>query len=218
MIYSNKMILHKTYDIIAVLGNGFTNVWQMPSHMINRLDIVAKLYSKGVAKKIAVCGKWSINYDRKGIVPPVTEAQEMKDLLVRKGIPSENILKEEKSEDTLGNAYFLKKNIVQPNSYKNILVICSDYQKERAVFLFKKVFGKNYNITMHSGHTPFNNDPEIITYQKDLLARQKIFLKDMVSGDDTFLDSRLYSDPFYRKADSKAFLAMGRMIAKNSTE
>src|SRR5918999_3606026 len=189
----------KTYDFIAVLGYGFVGRWQLSQHVRNRLKIVASCYRQGRAKKIAVCGKWSLAWEQKNILPPTTEAEEMKKLLVKLGVNEQDILKEDFSKDTVGNAYYLKTRIVKKLGVRRILVACADYAQERVKYIFYKVFEPTYSITYMPTPTPYKDDKEVLDAQYAVLLLQKRFLRRMTRGDEKFLKGRLYNDPYYQQ-------------------
>jgi uncharacterized SAM-binding protein YcdF (DUF218 family) len=189
----------KTYDVILTLGNGLTADWKLPEIVSARLKKIADLYFQKVSGKIIVCGRWSINWDIKGIEPPTTEAEEMKKTLLSFGVSDVDILKEEWSRDTIGNAYFAKIKLIKPNNYKSILIVCSDFHIKRAQFLFRKIFDDKYEMDFLTTPTEAGHDSEFLQMENDVLARQSNFLVDMKDGDDAFLETRLYGDPYYRE-------------------
>lgn len=243
----------KTYDVILTLGNGLNEQWKLPEIVSLRLKKIADLYFQKVSNKIIVCGRWSINWDIKGITPPTTEAEEMKKFLLSLGVADEDVIKEEWSRDTIGNAYFAKIKIIKPNNFKTILVVCSDFHLKRAQFLFQKIFndesstfssrsinsreenndtnlrGKSrtnwcedkprgfekvldeYQMDFLTTPTEMSRDPEFMKMEDGVLQRQKKFLLGMRDGDDTFLQTRLYNDPYYaeKRSEKVAQVAMG---------
>src|SRR5437764_925561 len=134
----------KTYDLIAVLGYGFVDNWQLSDHVRARLQKAAELYKAGAANNVAVCGKWSLSWDQRRITPPTTEAALMKLELAALGIPEAKVLVEGYSKGTIGNAHFLKTTIVEANGYRQVLVLCADYAIERVAYIFRKVFEVKY--------------------------------------------------------------------------
>lgn len=201
----------KTYDVILTLGNGLTGKWKLPDIVSSRLKKIADLYFQKVAPKIIVCGRWSINWDIKGITPSTTEAEEMKKALLSFNIPGQDILKEEWSRDTIGNAYFAKVKIVKPNNFKTILIVCSDFHLKRAQFIFQKIFNNEYQIDFMTTPTENGKDPKFMQMEDGVLGRQKKFLSEMKDGDDVFLEMRLYSDPYYqeKRSEKVSRVAMG---------
>lgn len=201
------------YDVILTLGNGLTKDWKLPEVVNERLKKIADLYFQKVSDKIIVCGRWSINWDLRNIKPPTTEAEEMKKVLLSFGIPNENILKEEWSKDTIGNAYFAKVKFIKPCGIKTILVACEDFHLQRAKFLFKKVFGNGYQLDFLTTPTKEGKNPQFMQLENGVLARQSKFLEGMEDGDDSFLQARLYDDPYYKEKRSEkvAQAAMGEI-------
>lgn len=189
----------KTYDVILTLGNGLTGEWKLPEFIESRLKKIADLYFSNISKKIIVCGRWSINWDIKGITPPTTEAKEMRKFLVGLGVNNNDIFKEEWSRDTIGNAYFAKVKIIKPYQFKSILVICADFHLKRAEFLFHKIFSPEYEVYFLTTATDKGGSEEFMKLEENVLERQKKFLSDMKDGDDAFLEARLYDDPYYRE-------------------
>ncbi len=192
------------YDLIAVLGYRFEEGWRLPQHVTPRLQTVANLFLKGAATHIAVCGKWSLYWDNHKIIPPTTEAEEMKKILTRYGIPFNSVIKEEWSKDTIGNAYFLKKRIVEKMKHKTILVVCADFHKQRAEFIFKKVFGCRYNLDFLATETNICKDDRCKSSVERLFNKQKEYLSNMKDGQDEFLKGKLYEDNFFRVIIQKA--------------
>lgn len=203
----------KAYDAILTLGNGLTGDWELPEIVSLRLKKVADLYFKKISKKIIVSGGWSINWDIEGIKPSTTEAEEMRKVLLSLGVDDEDILKEEWSRDTIGNAYFSKVKIIKPNNFESILVVCSDFHLKRAEFLFRKILDDEYQLDFLTTPTENGKDPKFIQMEDEILGRQKEFLKSMRDGDDNFLQNRLYGDPYYRekRPERVAKVAMGEI-------
>lgn len=201
----------RKYNLIVVLGYGFVGKWQLSEHVKLRLREALELYRKGAAKKIAVCGKWSLAWDQQHITPPTTEAEEMKKALVNLGVPAKDVLKEEFSKDTVGNAFYLKTKIMENYGYKRILVLCADYVLERVKYIFYKVFEPSYSVVIIPTPTPYKNDKEVLQAQQEILKLQKKFLKKMKRGDNAFLQSRLYKDPYYQQKvpEKVTFVALG---------
>lgn len=79
----------------------------------------------------------------------VSNAKSMKSYALKKGVPSEKILIEEKATSTYENALF-SKNIIEKNNFKKIILVTSPYHQCRASMNFKYVLGKNYKVLNHS--------------------------------------------------------------------
>jgi uncharacterized SAM-binding protein YcdF (DUF218 family) len=210
----------KTYDLIVVLGYGFVGGWHLSEHVHNRLKIVADIYGQGRARKIAVCGKWSLAWEQRNILPPTTEAEAMKKLLIQLGVEEQDIIKEDFSKDTVGNAYYLKTKIVKKLGIRQILVACADYAQARVKYIFYKVFEPRYSITYMPTPTPYKDDKDILDAQHTVLLLQKRFLRRMKRGDEKFLKNRLYNDPYYQQKvpEKVTHVALGgkKWLSRNS--
>ncbi len=203
----------KKYDVILTLGNGLTDNWKLPEIVVSRLKYVVELFKKGKSNKIIVSGKWSINWDIKGTKPPTTEAEEMRKVLLDLGVRNSDIVKEEWSKETIGNAYFTKVNILIPNNFKKLLIVCADFNLKRVKILFEKILGTEYEIEYLTTPTKSINDAQFMNIQDAVLIAQIQYLANMEIGDNSYLESRLYDDPYFKKKRPSA----GAKIAMKGT-
>jgi len=130
-------------DTIIILGRRLNKDGSLPYMATERAKKAIELFNQGAAENIITTGSHSF-WDDKPLEH--TEAQTMANYLTSKGIPSDKIHKEEESVETIGNAYFAKTKFIEPNKWKSIIVITSDFHVQRAEYDFKKVFGDKYNI------------------------------------------------------------------------
>jgi uncharacterized SAM-binding protein YcdF (DUF218 family) len=200
----------EAYDVILTVGNGLTDGWHLPQIVENRLDYVASLYKRGISTKVLVSGGYSINWDLKGIKPPTTEAKEMRNKLIELGINAADILVEEESKDTIGNLYFSKKYYLKPLGLNQILIVCTDFHLKRVKFLAEKILGSSYKFTYQTTPSQSIADKDFMQIQEDILKAQSKFLEDMEVGDDSYLETRLYQDPYYqsRRPEKGALVGM----------
>ena len=126
------------FECAIVLGFGLDAKGKLPKIFLSRLNKAIELYRRNLFRKIIVAG--GLTNKRLSL----TEAEAMKRYLIRKGLPSADILKEESSSDTIGNAFFVKKKILQKKKWKRIIIITSDFHVERAKIIFRKVYGRNF--------------------------------------------------------------------------
>ena len=84
-------------------------------------------------------GKYGFWLDWQKQIPSRFEAEAMKEYAISEGVPTDLILIEQESKDTLGNAYFTKVNILEPNNWKNVLVITSDFHLERTKWSYPQI-------------------------------------------------------------------------------
>jgi 3'-phosphoadenosine 5'-phosphosulfate sulfotransferase len=65
----------------------------------------------------------------------------MKDFASKLGVPRKKIIVEDRSRDTIGNAYF-SRLLLGSKRWGRIVAVTSDYHVKRARFIFGKVYGK----------------------------------------------------------------------------
>jgi uncharacterized SAM-binding protein YcdF (DUF218 family) len=198
--------------IIMVLGGGIDLRGNIPSYVYSRLDEAIRLRSK-LNCKILVSGEYSFLYDK--VKPPFTEASKMQEYLIEKGILVDQIIKEELSKDTVGNAYYSKKYVFLPRKEKEAIIITSDFQVERASYIFNKIFGQGYKfeIVGVKSELPNGEKEAIWQRQKDLLLKTQTLLSNMKDGDHDFLKDRIYKLKFYKESRPnwvKNFVAKGK--------
>ena len=125
---------------IVVLGNSVAEDGSLPKAATRLVERAADEYRNGNFDVVLFTGRWS---HRLKFTPAKSEASAMAEYAATLRIPPERIMKEEASQDTIGNAFFSRKLL---EGYKNLLLVVYDYHKERAEFIFRKVFGDEYKI------------------------------------------------------------------------
>lgn len=201
-------MLMRRYDVILTLGNGLTVNWGLPKIVTTRLLYISKLYNQKLSDTILVSGGYSISWDLKRIKPLTTEAEEMERTLIHFGVPQKAIFKEEESRDTIGNFYFSKVRYFIPNKWRYVLIVCEDFHLKRVKFLAKKIFGDEYRLSYQTTISESINNVGFMRTQDDILKKQRSFLKNMQIGDNRFLASRLYDNPYYHVKRSKQVAQM----------
>lgn len=186
---------------IIILGGGIDLKGNLPDHVFQRLDKAIELYQKNPSAKIIVSGRYSFLYNQLKQYPPITEAERMAQYLIKKGIPKEKIFLERKSKDTIGNAYYLKKNFFLPKKIFSALIITSFFHLPRVKYIFKKIFGPSYNLQFIGVQENLtkNEEKKVIERQKQLLKKTKQILGKMENGDHNFLKGKLYKIKYYRE-------------------
>ncbi len=181
---------------IVILGGGISKDETLPLQVKKRLKKAIKISKKRGFDRFLVCGKYSFLFSEDE-VPSVTEAKIMKDYLVSKGIDKKNIFLEEKSMDTISNAYYAKTEYFLPENENKGLIITSDYHLPRSKAIFKKIFGKNYQLDFIGVSTDANK--KLINRQKELLNKFEKMTKNMQVGDHDFLRDKFFKAPYYQK-------------------
>lgn len=115
-------------DTIVVVSGGQTQ---------SRAAKGIELYKEGYAPKIIFSGA--------ALDDGPSNAFAMRDLALSEGVPSKNILIDEKSQNTYENAVN-SKTIIDELQAKKIILVTSPYHQRRANQTFEKVLGTNYEV------------------------------------------------------------------------
>jgi len=124
-IYGNRDNAQYNEDLVIILGAGIRNNQVSPS-LAQRLDKAVEYHRKNPRAVLIVSGG-------KGTQERISEALAMEQYLITKGIPAEQIIKEEKSTSTYENFLFSKELLKQKFPQGCLTVfITSDFHIYRA--------------------------------------------------------------------------------------
>jgi len=169
--------------VVIVLGNRISGQ-KIHAELKGRMDVAIQLFrDKNANYLILSGGKTNPSID-------LSEAEVMKDYALMKVIPSEAIILEENSMDTIGNAYFTRK-IVDKIKCLDIYVISSCYHMKRVKFIFEMCYGENYNMFFNYCFPFHNQNAE--KKEKDSIKLAKDFFKNIMPGDLDKIEKRLFS-------------------------
>lgn len=152
--------IKENYDAILVLGAGLKN--GKPSPVLkDRLDTAYEAYIKGASSKIIVSGDHGRkNYD---------EVNGMKDYLISKGVPSDNIFMDHAGFSTYDTIYRAKEIFL----CNKVLIITQEFHIFRSLYIAKKLDleaeGVSATLRHYSEETKFE--------LREILARDKDFVK-----------------------------------------
>ncbi len=201
---------------IVILGGGITKKGNLPKTAKKRVEKAKKMFERTSNQdNILASGKYSFLYPKKQR-PKKTEAEAIKEYLLDLEVPEKKIFLERKSKDIVGNAYYSKKTYFIPQKEREAKIIISELQVQRVKFVFKKIFGKDYNLKFFPVTTPIENREKrkkIQRREKYLLRKTKKMLKEMKPGNHNFLKGKIYKFKFYkekRPSWAKRFAAKGR--------
>lgn len=114
----------KHVDVGIVLGASVWNNEPSPG-LRERLERALKLYRNGQVDRLIVTG----GLDHNGST--ITEAEGMRNYLVRQGVPDEAIIMEKQATSTYENVLFSKR-IMAENGWKSSILITHQYHAARA--------------------------------------------------------------------------------------
>lgn len=131
------------YDAIIVLGGGRFNDGDLTPLSIQRLDKGCKLYHDGISNKVFSLGGEFSTYNPNAIKFQKTGADLRAEYMIGKGVNSNNIVRVAEGRDTIGEA-FASRKITKNLGLKNLLIVTSDKHLERALFIFRRIYGKEF--------------------------------------------------------------------------
>ena len=201
----------KKYQLLVTFGNGFVDADKgiLPEHVLNRLDYLNECYKSGVAPMIVLGG----NKSKHEPYVPIKESEQMAAYLHNEhDIPYSAMLLEGSSENCRENVLYLKTDVLIPHGYRDMLVICPDYQKERFAFLLPKILGPEYSVAIQGFETQLGKDPEVIASKVRILEAEKRFFARIPDGAQAtaFLKTNLSVDPYKEINPVAIEIALGR--------
>lgn len=152
--------IKENYDAILVLGAGLKN--GKPSPVLkDRLDTAYEAYIKGASSKIIVSGDHGRKY--------YDEVNVMKDYLISKGVPSDDIFMDHAGFSTYDTIYRAKEIFL----CDKVLIITQEFHIFRSLYIAKKLDleaeGVSATLRHYSEETKFE--------LREILARNKDFVK-----------------------------------------
>lgn len=192
-----KYTLNK--DVVIILAGGINPDGSLPDIPKLRVGKGVELFKSGVAPRIIMSGRCGFWIDDKF---PKTEAQAMEEYAISLGVPESYILKEEDSKDTVGNAFFCRKNFLDPNNWKRVCVVTSEYHMPRSEYLFNKLLGTDFEIDFVSVNSQLSAEELSARNQKEnrTLEEIKKWLDPFETGDMAEFERTLYTrHPGYAK-------------------
>ncbi len=145
---------------VIVLGDALKHDGTPGTYMPERVKKAAELYAMNKNIKIIVSGGVSEN--------GITEAYLMKKLLVEKhGVPSSSIYLEDRSRDTVENAYY-SLQIANTLNLDHITVIDSSWHIKRSYSLFEEMF-RGFKVVPLPATDVKPNDPQTNKQLTDIL-------------------------------------------------
>ncbi|MGM0438942.1 MAG: YdcF family protein [Patescibacteria group bacterium] len=180
---------------IVILGGGIDD-GKLPEQVKKRLDKAINVSKERGVDRFLVCGRWSFLFTDSE-TPSTTEARLMKKYLINQGVNENNIFLEEKSMDTISNAYYAKTEYFLPEKEKGAIVISSNYHIPRVKYIFEKTFGEEYSLEFIGIET--DNSQKLLKRQERLLKEMRKLTSDMKNGDHEFLKTLFFNADYYKR-------------------
>jgi uncharacterized SAM-binding protein YcdF (DUF218 family) len=184
---------------IVVLGGGVEADGTLTWVSCTRVAQAVEIFHAGVAPRMILSGRCGLGQAE----PAVTEAAAMADLALVMGVPRDAMHLEEESRDTLGNAYFTRELLLEPNGWRTIRVVTSDFHLSRSAWVFRKILANDYDFSFVSAFSGLSPRELIARVLEE--CRISIFLNEWLEavreGDDEAIDRlMLHEHPGYSNA------------------
>lgn len=197
-----KKTFSKT-DGVIILGGGITPQGYLSHESLERIATGIKIIQTNRAQYLILSGN---GYWQKKISPSRTEANLMANIAVKNGISKKVIWIENKSLDTIGNAYFTKSLIEENNLGKSFIIITSDYHIKRTKWLFNKLFGSKYKLIfkgVNSGLSLKKHRMKTLRDYKILKYTQQLFIDNKIKSDKSIKMFLISNHPFYTSSKKR---------------
>lgn len=180
-------MIKKNPDAIIVLAGGTS--FDMTRR---RMDCAMRAWSELGQPMMVLSGGYSFILETP---PPLLEAEAMQRYAVSTGFPPDKILIETESRDTLGNAFFTKRRLAEPRSWRNLLIVTSEYHLPRTRYVFQKVFGPLYSLSYRAAASHFSEleSLEHRAEEKLIFEISAEALNAIPDGDDRAIEHFLYT-------------------------
>lgn len=120
-------------DAVVVLGGGVSPDGELSAWSRERLAVALELVDRGLALNLIVSGGWALTEPR----PPRLEAEVMADRAAER-MDADRIRMEQRSRDTIGNAWFVRE-IIEEEGWTRLCCVTSDFHVPRASWIFRRV-------------------------------------------------------------------------------
>ncbi len=117
-------------DVIICLGDVFSSPKTIENMKI-KAEKAVDLYKQGIADKIIFTGGFKTRKE-------LSEAQHMSSIAIKLDISKKDIILEEKSYTTIGNAYY-SQAIMDNNGFNSAIIVTSPYHIRRTKYVFEKI-------------------------------------------------------------------------------
>ena len=102
------------------------------------------------------------------------------------------------SRDTVGDAFFLRRNVVRPKSISSITLVTSNYHVQRTDMIFKKFFSPSVSVTTVGAKIALDNVEELLAKEeKSYRAFLATFDNVDISNDTAVFSALSLRHPFY---------------------
>lgn len=139
------------FDAVIVLANEMDKDGVLNKESSLRASLAAKMVKDYKIPHVITCG-WAYRADS-----DVKIADAFKSYIVKLGVSAGQILTEENSRDTVGDAVFTRLNLVEPLGLRKFYVVTSNYHVARTRKVFNFVYGSNFSLDVIGADVEFDD-------------------------------------------------------------
>lgn len=110
-----------------------------------------------------------------------TEASVMREIALSEGVSDSDLLLEDQSFDTFGNAIFTVRRYLAKETPGTLYVVTSPFHMERALYVFKQVLGPSWTVIAHESEEWENEHRQ--PGAPAAMVRAQEFFADITPGD-----------------------------------
>lgn len=169
--------------IVVVLGLR-PDSEELPAELQGRVDLGIDVFRRTDASKLVFAG----GYTNEAV--DLAESEMMARYALSRDVPPEAILEEDRSADTLENAYY-SRLIQRRLDSKTVYVVTSCYHVERCEFVFGRLFPEAVRLRFECYEA---DRPEDERYEAEALCSARDFLEGVRKGDVDEVARRLGSN------------------------
>ena len=176
--------------VIVVLGNRLKTEDIHPE-LKGRVDTAISLYQKvqNLKKNTDIVLIMSGGISNKEV--PISESEVMREYCITNKIPQNKIMKEDRSLDTIGNAFFTKEIIDSIKNVTCIYVVSSCYHMNRSKYIFNMCFGMEYTFNFEYCY-PYNKINVNKKEESSFMLASDFFM-DIGAGEIRAIEERLFT-------------------------
>lgn len=178
------------YDALIVLANEMDKDGVLNKESSLRASLAAKMAKDYKIPYVVTCG-WAYRRDS-----DVKIADAFKSYIVNLGVRAEQILTEENSRDTVGDAVFTRLNLIEPLGLRKLCVVTSNYHVARTKKVFNFVYGSTFCLDVIGADVEFN-DTFLSKERESEIAFDRTFCNVSVGDMAQIMEALRNNHPFY---------------------
>ena len=184
---------HNKTSALIILSHQMDSNGELDKETFARIELAIELYKRKKFDFIITSGR---DYkDNSDIKIGEAVAEIIKD---RYSIAKNKVLVDVLSRDTVGDAFFLRRNVIIPHGINSITVVTTNYHVQRADMIFKKFFLPSISVKTVGAKMTLDNLEEILVHEKkSYLAFLATFDKVDLSNDRAVFSTLSLKHPFY---------------------